>query len=358
MLTKIKEYLPKFNEKKFKIDYEIKGDKLFIKLKLFLYKYDLHWKTMKLRFVNQWNVKLINPDNWSVTLYEEEFIINWETKNITIDLSKIKNYSYKWLYIDSDLKILTELDDKIFFDTKLEKDIIKSIWGKLNHIVNSKAMINPKDKYDIYANFLALDKNKRLLILFIISIFSSLIIYWIFVLPFFLIQLAFFWFIIYKWFKNFLKNYMNFWFIKNSYMSYDKDKVYKLSELVTWKSNVNLKNFKVRVVAANMEKWTHVVWSWKSRKTVYFNNPVNWIILHEETINFLPKNTDISDYLKWSFSFKRMYEKLYPPFQITPLHWIDVRWEIQLIHNKFMDKEIVWPTHFIKYDNFIKKDIN
>jgi len=350
MLTKLRELLPDSIEKKFNLKSRVENNKLIIDIDFYLYKYDLYGKTFKLSLINECNVKVDDPVNWKNVLFEKEYIIDGHKKQITIDLNEYNMYSYRWIYIDTRIKALIHIDDKIFFDTKKNIEIKNILVEKSPDITWSKSLMERRDKFKIIENFNALSYNWKLfflIILFIIIIFFIInytyLILLIFIVPLMYIVL-----------KKYFKNYMTFELLNYNFSSDDIDKEYKLSDIVIWKSNVDLKNIWILIVASNIEKWQNIKWSWRSRHTYNFNEQVNWIILYQEVIDFIPKNTDISEYIKWSFSFKNMYERLYPPLYITDNHWIDVAWKIQLIHNDFIDQEVRWPVDFMKYENFFK----
>ena len=146
---------------------------------------------------------------------------------------------------------------------------------------------------------------------------------------------------------------MTFVFKKAKFL-WDTAKKYKVRDIVTWKSRVDLKNVELKIVACNMENGQYVRWSGSNRRTVSFSNPIRAISLFDEKIDFIPRNTDISDYFKWEVSFERMYKILYPKQMISHSHGISIHWEIQLIHDKFIDQELIWHWDFFKYEHFLK----
>ena len=350
MFTKLRELLPDSTEKKFELKSKIENNKLIIDIDFYLYKYDLYGKKFKLSIINECEVKMVNPVNWKKVVYENEFIIDWHSKKIVLNLNKSRKYSYNWNNINTKIKVLIEIDDKVFFDTKVNTEILNMLKNKTCFINSSNDLIRPKDTYEIIKSFNNLSPRyksfiKIYLFFMIILWFTIILLPHIIILNFVLYLLVF---------KKFLKNYMTFWLKNNDFSSEDIEQEYKLSDIIDWKSSIDLHNVRIRVVASNIERWQNVRWSWKSRRTYTFEEPVNWLILHEEFIASIPKNTDIWSYIKWSFSFKKMYEQLYPAMSITNTHWIDVIWKIQLIHGELLDQEIIWPKDFMKYENFLK----
>lgn len=86
MLTKFKKLITQNNEKKLDFKYEINNNKLIIDFNFYLYKYDLYWKKVSLKFINKSNVKLNIPVNWKKIIKEKSFIINWSSKRIILNL--------------------------------------------------------------------------------------------------------------------------------------------------------------------------------------------------------------------------------------------------------------------------------
>ena len=343
-------------KKKLSIKYKIIDNKLIIDLNFYLYKYDLLWKSVSLSFYKRGSVKSHRDSIKEKILYRKGFIINWQSKTITFDLWKTKAYTYdlNGSYIDTKLLLVATIDDKIIFDTEIEEPVLRKLRWKPSYISGAEKILNPKDNYNFLESFLALNSLNRFLMWWFLILYIFIFLYYAIINPnaaFFIGLLSI---LIIFWLKKVLGGYINFRF-KNKPFTTDIDKVYKLSEIVSWKSWSDMYNTRIRVVAANIERWTYVEWSWKHKRTVRVTKSTNWIIILDEKIPFIPKNRDISDYLRWSFTFKDMYKKLFPPLKITSNHWIDVEWEIQLINNELIDKEIKWPTNFMKYDNFINK---
>jgi hypothetical protein len=150
-----------------------------------------------------------------------------------------------------------------------------------------------------------------------------------------------------------LRKYMKF-FLKGWIKYGIKWKKYKISEIIWGKSRVDLENIELRIVAWNLENWQYIRWSGSNRRTVSFSNPIRGIILYKEKVNFIPKSTDISNYFNWDFNFDLMYKALYPEQMVSSSHWLSLRWEVQLIHDKFIDQELVWSNKDFKFEDFLK----
>lgn len=345
MLTKLREYFPDSKEEKFKINYTFDENKVIIDFDFFLYKYDLYWKKAKVTFINESETYRKSPVNWKNTLFEKNFTITWLSNRVVLDLDNQNFYSYNWKHINSKLKILIQIDDSFFIDTKITKEIEKYLDNKNKNIISSNSILKQTDYFSYFKNFLALWLFHKLYVLTILSICIFSFFIFIFLSPF---VLFFAWLLIKKIFQNYMTFELKKWFSFN-YLNNE----YNLSEIVTWKSKIDLHNITIRVVFSNTEVWQSIVWTWEHRRTRTFIEQVNGFILYNEQIKFIPKNTDISDYLKWSISLDEIYKKLYPPLFITENHWIGITREIQLIHNRLVDKEIKWPECNFRYEDFL-----
>jgi len=341
---------------------------------------ELYWKTAKFRLISEVRVIDSDPVNERKILFKKSFTVTSWLEKVIIDLSKYKNFSYRWNKININLFVELIVDDAIFFDTKITSKIQQAAFVKPRVFSPWKSIIDPKDNFNLMENLKAIPFDAMIFVfwlsiigLIIIAIntflgfhdqfvpdgqtffyshydsdwdsnsplFDSLASSWA--------LWAWIWFMI----KMQLRRYMTFIFKQTKFI-WDRIKIYKLKNIITWKSRVDLKNVELRVVACNMEKWQYMRWSGSNRRTVSFSEPVRAISLFKEKIDFIPKNTDISDYLRWEVSFEKMYKVLYPEQMISSTHGLSVHFEVQLIHNKFIDQELIWDWKFFKYDHFLK----
>lgn len=312
----------------------------------------LYWKTVTFNLVSEVSVKKNSPINSKKDLYYSEFTINWARKTIEIDISKFNFFTYKWIDIDIDLYIEIIVNDSIFFDTKIKKtiDVNKFIIPK--NVWYAERILNINDNYNNIKNFNALSLSNKI---WLISLILLLLIIYLFLisiisLDFILFGILFFLILIYlfiKILKYFFLNFMTF-FLKNPNYIFTKDKNYHIKDIVWWKSWVDLKNITLKVIACNVEKWQHTVWSWKNSHTEDISQPIAALELYNEKIDFIPKNTEISEYFKWSFSFERVKKELYLEQIISPTHWLKLHYEIQLISDDYIDKKIILDNSLIK----------
>jgi len=341
---------------------------------------ELYWKKAKLRLISEVKVIDSSPVDARKVLFKKSFIVNSATEKIIIDMSNSKSFSYRWNKININLFVELVVDDAIFFDTKITSKIQNSLFIKPKVLSPWKSIIDPKDNFNLIDNIKAIPF-KAMIIVFWLSIIWSIIVLintfvwfhdqfvsdaqtyfyshynskWESSSPLFnsLASSWALWAGIWFMMKTQLRKYMTFVFKQKKFL-WDKIKKYKLRDIVSWKSRVDLKNVEIRVVACNMENWQYVRWSGSHRRTVSFSEPIRAISLFNEKIDFIPRNRDIGDYLKWEVSFEKMYKVLYPEQMISSTHGLSVHFEVQLIHNKFIDQELIWDWKFFKYDHFLK----
>lgn len=128
---------------------------------------------------------------------------------------------------------------------------------------------------------------------------------------------------------------------------------YCLKKIITGKSRVTLKNVKFRVIAANFEHGACRRGTGKEKKLVRIQTPLHGFILFEEQVPIIPANTPIEDQLSnKTFTFNRVFEQLYPALMIYDYAGIDLRWEVQMLHNDLVDIELVGDRNIFKQDDF------
>jgi hypothetical protein len=109
----------------------------------------------------------------------------------------------------------------------------------------------------------------------------------------------------------------------------------------------------VRIVACNMEKGQYKRGSGTDERTVSFEEPIRAVMLYEKHIPFVPASMPIKTYLDDTISFDPMFSALYPPFMISDSHGMDVHWEVQLLHPRYVDHELVGKKQRFSYHDFL-----
>ena len=128
-----------------------------------------------------------------------------------------------------------------------------------------------------------------------------------------------------------------------------------ISQLVSGKSKIDLKNMTLRVVACNMEMGQYIRGSGTSRRTVSFEEPVRPIILYSERVGHIPARQEIGNHFPGEVDFGPMFKALYPPLEISEKHGLAIYWEVQLLHDEFIDHELEGPADSIEVTDFFIK---
>ena len=365
---------------KIKIEHKIENWKLKC---IIISDNSLYWKKATLKLISKINVKDYRPVNNKKVLYKTDFIINLDLNNVIfLDLKNYKNYSYEWNMININLFTELKVDDSLFFDTLINKKIQESLLKKpdVKKINLSQSIIDPKDNFNLIDNIKVIPTNAMFKVLWLSIIWSIIILINTFIwihdqfvweastyfyshydsdwdsnspLINSLLWSWILWIGIWKMMKTQLRRYMKFALNKIKFNE-AIDNIYNIKDIIKWKSRVDLKNVELRIVACNIEKGQYKRWSWTTTRTVSFSEPLRAIIIYKKKIDLIPKKTDIREYLSWEFSFEEMYRTLYPEQKISNTHWIFVHWEIQLLHNKFIDQELIGDFSYFKYENFLQ----
>ena len=125
------------------------------------------------------------------------------------------------------------------------------------------------------------------------------------------------------------------------------------ADLIDGKARVPLEGATFRIVAYNRELGKYTRGSGTNQRTVSFATPARAVVLYEQYLPHVPAHTPLSGVLEGSVEFAPLFAALYPPQLIGSNHGIDVHWEIQLIHPKFVDHEVVISNSAFEYEHFL-----
>lgn len=326
------------------------------------------------------DVKDSRPINSHKTLLKEKIIINSVSHRVVFS-SCDTFYNYSWEKINISPELVLVVNDSILFDTKLTQKVTREL-SKLPRISNRKAsrILNPKDTFNLLFNLKSISNFDKIKVIWLMCIGA-----WVITVntlvglhdqvspenmtyfythydsdgdyssPFFKSLAwsgavwAWIWFLI----RMHLRRYMSFLFRKVTWVKWIRNHRYKISELLKGKSRVDLHNVTLKIVAWNIEKWQYTRWSGTNKRTVSFAHPIRAVELFSQQYDLIPKNTQISDYLLWDMSFEEMYNVLYPELMTWETHGLETHWEVQLIHDKLIDQELVWPKEICQYSFFL-----
>ncbi len=358
---------------KAKIITQVTEDTLFCKFEIL--DDSIIWKEAKVELY----IKCFVHDDRAINDYKnifiKDFIIESYGNKFEVDLKDYWYYTYYWRNISIELRVEVKIDDAIFFDTVITEKIENEIGSKPRVLSDAKEIIDPKDNFNLLENIKAIPHKAKILVI-LFSIIGAIVIVlnmllwihdqivgetqtffyshynsdWDSNSPFFNALMtssgigAAIWFAI----KMQLRKYMTFFF-KNIRFDWKKDTLYKLSDIIWWKSRVDLKDVELRIVACNIENWQYERGSWTDTRTVSFREPVRALEIYKKRFDVIASWEDISYYLKDKISFEKMYRILYPKQMISSTHGIDIHWEVQLIHDTLIDQELIWDAN--KFNN-------
>ncbi len=159
-------------------------------------------------------------------------------------------------------------------------------------------------------------------------------------------------FSIWKTVKTHLKKYMNFNF-KKKIQRINPSKAYRLTDIISGKSYNQINNFKIRIVAGNLEKGQYKRGHGTKERTVTFKEPGRGVIIYEtEHLNIPSKATLESILPDEEFNFDKLFNFLYPPQSVSATHGLEIHWEVQLIHDDYIDHELVGSTLGLRQEYF------
>ena len=148
-----------------------------------------------------------------------------------------------------------------------------------------------------------------------------------------------------------LRKYMTFKF-KPITGSINRQSEHTVSDLFYGVSRTDLKDVTLRIVACNMEKGKYVRGSGSNQRTVSFSTPVRGVLLYSKKVTLIQKNQPVENHFRDSMSFEPMFKVLYPPSEVSESHGLFIYWEVQLIHNDFVDQELVGDTARFRREDF------
>jgi hypothetical protein len=124
-------------------------------------------------------------------------------------------------------------------------------------------------------------------------------------------------------------------------------------DLIDGVARVDLEDITVRVVACNRECGQYKRGSGTKERTVSFKTATRAVKLYERFIALVPAKVPLAMYLDGEIDFEPMFGDLYPPLEVSSSHGLQVGWEVQLLHPKFVDHEIEGATAGLRYADFL-----
>lgn len=313
------------------------------------------------------------------TLHSAAFRVQSGETEFRIPAGKLRFYSYAGKHVDLRLHTRVKVDDALLFDTTVSEEQLIRIGGKPQLDSDAAEIIEPGDAFRFFANLKAIPPQNRMITLALVVVgglvvlvnaaigvhdqFSPEAATWLYShydsdgdsnSPLFAALAgsgalgAGIWFTM----RRQLRKYMQFRLVQSP-VRIERGVDYRVSDLVGGRSRVPLEGATLRIVACNLECGQYRERRGSDTVTVSFQEPVRGVVLYEKTVDWIPAKIPIADYFNDRLRFDPMFAALYPPAMLGRSHGIDVRWEVQLLHDEFVDQELVGPTDGLAYKDFL-----
>lgn len=122
-----------------------------------------------------------------------------------------------------------------------------------------------------------------------------------------------------------------------------RETVLAIDKLVHGRPAVDLENARLRVIACNLEKGSYTRGSGSNERTIAFSEPVRAVLLFEQDLPLVRRGQPLEDSLSGSVDFGPVFDLLHPPCLVSKSHGLALQWEVQLLHDRLVDHELVAP---------------
>lgn len=312
-----------------------------------------------------------DPVNDETNLYTDKFVVDRTEYELEIPTDSFECFTYKGTHASIVLRANLKVDDAwILRDSQVSRTTQFKLVDARSGSRGGDAtdVIDPFDTFQFGKNFDALSSEKKMGFI-LMSLFCGLgllggswliwgnlsqsedgVVISVVLNIILLVAMVCLW----VWQKDsFFKSYMSVSLRPISAIT--RSTCLPISQLVSGKSKIDLKNMTLRVVACNMEKGQYIRGSGTDRRTVSFQEPVRPIILYSERVGHIPARQEIGNHFPGEVDFGPMFKALYPPLEISEKHGLAIYWEVQLLHDEFIDHELEGPSDSIEVTDFFIK---
>ena len=312
-----------------------------------------------------------SPVNDETNLYTDKFVVDRTEYELEIPTDSFECFTYKGTHASIVLRANLKVDDAwILRDSQVSRTTQFKLVDARSGSSGGDAtdVIDPFDTVQFGKNFDALSSEKKMGFI-LMSLFCGLgllggsWLIWgnfsqgedgvgaaVVLIIILLVATVCLW----VWQKNsFFRSYINV--SLRPIRDINRSTCLPISQLVSGKSEIDLKNMTLRVVACNMEKGQYIRGSGTDRRTVSFQEPVRPIILYSERVGHIPARQEIGNHFPGEVDFGPMFKALYPPLDISETHGLAIYWEVQLLHDEFIDHELEGPADSIEVTDFFIK---
>ncbi|MFN2443023.1 MAG: hypothetical protein ABR517_10090 [Thermoanaerobaculia bacterium] len=345
-----------------------------------VYDNELLGHAAELRLVRKVLVKDSRPVNASETLLTRAITALGPTNRLEMHRASFQAYSYIGAKIDVEIHTEIEIDDGMIFDTTVTEVENLALADKPAVSNDAKGVVEPADAFDFIANFKAIPPANKMITAFLVVIAGLIIgVNMIVGLHDQAVSDHEVWFYDHRgsdgdsesplqkslagsgvlgaavWFaiRRQLRKYMAFELCNVPGQIRRHDTI-RASAILKGRARVDLHHVILRVVACNMEKGKYTRGSGTKKRTVSFTEPVRAVVLYDQRINLIPAGVPVESYFTGEIAFEPMFAALYPPQMIGSGHGIALHWEVQLIHDEFVDQELVCPSECFSWRDFVE----
>ena len=306
-----------------------------------------------------------DPVNDAKKIYTHNFTVDRTEYHLKIPTDSFDCFTYKGTYVSIRLRANLKVDDAwVLKDSEVSRTAqLKLVDDRTGGEGDASKVNDPFDKFQFSKNFKALSSDRKLAFV-LLSLFCVIAGVWGSIAIWKLrdsdepggaivgiIVLIVVVCVLWVWFKN--KQFKSYMKVALQPMpTITRNTRLQISQLISGKSEVDLKNMTLRVVACNMEKGQYVRGSGSNRRTVSFKEPVRPIILYSEKVSLIPSGQELGGHFHGEVDFGPIFKTLYPPLEISETHGLAVYWEVQLLHDEFIDHELKGPTDRVEVTDF------
>ena len=319
-----------------------------------------------------------DPVHAEKELHRHDFRIERARTTFAIPASSFSGFSYSGSKIEIEYLVTLTIDDGIFFDTTVSEEIVYNLTRKPMINRNTKALIEPKNRFNFFSNLGAIPIPNRLMTMvlalaaLVVITVNSLIGWHDQTVP---ASQTYFYsqtdddgdsssplmkslggsgavgVAIWLAMQRQLRKYMTFHF-KPFPGRIDRTTRIPIQQLISGISRVELNHTTLRVVACNLEKGQYMRGSGSNRRRVSFSEPVQGVLLYEKTVNTIPRNRPVQKHFAGNVEFAPMFDALYPPAVVSESHGLDVHWEVQLLVDELVDQELTGKNIALRKEDF------
>jgi len=310
-----------------------------------------------------------SPVNDETNLYTNKFVVDRTEYELEIPTDSFECFTYKGTHASIVLRANLKVDDAwILRDSQVSRTTQFKLVDARSGSPGGDAteVIDPFDTVQFSKNFDALSSGKKtgfilMSLLCALGWLGGSWLIWengsdgsIFIAVVFIILLLFLMVCLWGWqADSFYKSYINV--SLRPIPAITRSTCLPISQLVSGESEIDLKNMTLRVVACNMEMGQYIRGSGSNRRTVSFEEPVRPIILYSERVGHIPARQEIGNHFPGEVDFGPIFKALYPPLEISKKHGLAIYWEVQLLHDEFIDHELKGPVGAIEVTDFFIK---